>query len=452
MSKTVLTIPHHNLICLVGPTCVGKSTLSGFIQVQAKAKGMRCKIISSDTLRKDLLGLEENDNVRTIAGVEVSDQAFDLLFANIKAHISFPVNTEIVIVDTTGLDHKNRNTIADMCVTHNYSHQTIVLDPDPKVVKESMKANGLEYMIPVYNSHSAHLKDTNFNGVKNVTTIKDFLPNDMNIELDFPNLAMARSVQIKYPCAIIGDTHECVHELISLVYRIRQKDPKIPIYLLGDFIDKGNNTFEMIDFLIENPDIILVIGNHENYVWKAINGKLSNRNLDDEAAHFTSVEMLEHDHEYKIKFNQLHDRCLPFLVIRDPDLNAYFTHSPCKNNQLGKFDSKSLSAQMKQRFNWDKPVIQQLEYLYQEADNKHPLHVFGHVMIDKFNHVIKNKIAIDQGCYLGHKLTCLYIDKVGKHTFLYQPSFQPRKEELLCFPKRDYVVPNGPAIISTNSK
>jgi hypothetical protein len=284
------------------------------------------------------------------------------------------------------------------------------------------------------------MKDSQVKNFKQTVVIEQFvLDPNFELQINFVNQAMAKQVLIDYPCVFIGDPHERTQELKQLVFRIRQKNKTIPIYILGDFIDKGGDTKGMIDYLTDNPDLILVIGNHENYVYKCINNMLSNRDYADEAKHFTSVAVLEGDNEYINKFNMLYKRCMPFAMIRTEDVNAYFTHSPCLNKDLGKFTKKSLVAQMKQRFSWDHSVIDQLEYLHEEADKNHPLHVFGHVTIDAFSARIKNKYAIDNGAAYGGCLTAFLIDSEGKHQLIHQDSLLKKEKELLCFPKRAYV-------------
>ena len=49
--------------------------------------------------------------------------------------------------------------------------------------------------------------------------------------------------------AVIGDIHGCLYTLQNLVEQIRQKYPSIEIYAVGDFVDRGNFSYEVIEFI-----------------------------------------------------------------------------------------------------------------------------------------------------------------------------------------------------------
>ena len=62
--------------------------------------------------------------------------------------------------------------------------------------------------------------------------------------------------------AVIGDIHGCLNTLKDLVYRIRQKYPAINIFSVGDLVDRGNFSYEVIEFIIEEK-INFTAGNHD---------------------------------------------------------------------------------------------------------------------------------------------------------------------------------------------
>lgn len=65
----------------------------------------------------------------------------------------------------------------------------------------------------------------------------------------------------------IGDIHGCFDSLLELVENQIQFDKSDKLVLLGDFIDRGNMSKEVIDYIIDLQekgfDIISLIGNHE---------------------------------------------------------------------------------------------------------------------------------------------------------------------------------------------
>ncbi|WP_075591257.1 metallophosphoesterase family protein [Labilibacter marinus] len=65
----------------------------------------------------------------------------------------------------------------------------------------------------------------------------------------------------------IGDIHGCFDSLLELVENQIQLDKNDKLVLLGDYIDRGNKSKEVIDYIIDlqekDFDIISLIGNHE---------------------------------------------------------------------------------------------------------------------------------------------------------------------------------------------
>lgn len=62
--------------------------------------------------------------------------------------------------------------------------------------------------------------------------------------------------------AVIGDIHGCYYTLVELYDRIAEKYGSIPVYSVGDLVDRGNHSFEVIRFVIEN-NIKVTPGNHD---------------------------------------------------------------------------------------------------------------------------------------------------------------------------------------------
>jgi predicted phosphodiesterase len=61
---------------------------------------------------------------------------------------------------------------------------------------------------------------------------------------------------------VIGDVHGCYAELMDLLDRVGPSRTD-KIYFAGDLIVKGPENQEVLDFLMENPRMQSVIGNHE---------------------------------------------------------------------------------------------------------------------------------------------------------------------------------------------
>ncbi len=75
----------------------------------------------------------------------------------------------------------------------------------------------------------------------------------------------------------IGDIHGCVSKLKLLVQSFADLDRKDKIIFLGDYIDRGESSREVIDYIIDlrntGLDIITLRGNHEEMLLGAYENK-----------------------------------------------------------------------------------------------------------------------------------------------------------------------------------
>ncbi len=62
--------------------------------------------------------------------------------------------------------------------------------------------------------------------------------------------------------AVIGDIHGCYYTLEALYKRIINNYPRIPVYCVGDLVDRGNYSREVVNFIIEQK-IPFTPGNHD---------------------------------------------------------------------------------------------------------------------------------------------------------------------------------------------
>ena len=61
---------------------------------------------------------------------------------------------------------------------------------------------------------------------------------------------------------VIGDVHGCFYTLQKLVEKIREKYPDNSIYCVGDLVDRGNFSYEVLEYVISEK-IIFTSGNHD---------------------------------------------------------------------------------------------------------------------------------------------------------------------------------------------
>lgn len=62
--------------------------------------------------------------------------------------------------------------------------------------------------------------------------------------------------------AVIGDIHGCYFTLKKLYAELKDKYPGVPVYSVGDLVDRGNFSFEVVDFIL-SKNIPFTPGNHD---------------------------------------------------------------------------------------------------------------------------------------------------------------------------------------------
>ena len=237
-----------------------------------------------------------------------------------------------------------------------------------------------------------------------------------------------------YNYVVIGDVHECVDELINLMKlngikiennRIIGTDKKV--ILVGDIIDKGHKTKEMIDFVYDNLDeFYFVLGNHERYVYRYF----KDNNKDGKLENYSSIEFFSHHEEYRQKLFHICERSREYykFISNDPNMRSFIvTHSPCRNRYLGKISKKSLDRQVYKYLDRDGNFSEQMEYIKEDAIFNHPYHIFGHfAMKDVYIH--QNKVFLDTGCVHGNFLTSIGFNRHHNKFYIKRQKFLNEQE------------------------
>nr|WP_232243020.1 metallophosphoesterase [Paenibacillus sp. GSMTC-2017] len=430
---------------LIGSTECGKTTFAKEVlipqlRLEDDSRNVRTNVqyLSSDSIRQDLLGYDYDKYDRVM--LEASSHTFQLLFERLKLVTSFPINAEFVVVDTTGLAEDFRNKVRDVARESNYNLEVILFDyrkRDHYYASERSKKLITQHLTRLRKDVLPVLTREGYGKVHKVRA-KDFYLADENL----PNRAYKVMVEDwetylstvlpqENNYIVVGDVHECVLDLQELLkshgYVIdggklipREKVKDTKIILVGDWIDKGKGTRDIIEFLYENrAHFLLVLGNHENFVYKYLSGDI--KGVDSELLHsyFDSTEVLRDDAALLEKFTYLVEMSKPFYRFAGKQGPSYYvTHAPCQKKYIGKLDSNSMRHQRNFRLDREAPTEEQLSFLREEAVSNHPFHLFGHVAA-KQAFRIKNKLHLDTGSVHGNALTSVHMT--------YKPFFKSQK-------------------------
>ncbi|MDF2649869.1 MAG: metallophosphoesterase [Paenibacillus sp.] len=425
----------HTIFMLIGSTECGKTTFANEVMIpglkfEDETKGLKANVqyISSDSIRQELLGFNYDKYDQVM--LESSGQAFHLLFEKLRMVTSFPINAEFVVLDTTGLAEDFRAKVREVAEENNYNLEVILFDyknRDDYYASERSKKLITSHINRLKKDVLGLLSREGYSRIHKVRYKDFYSPVDQKANPQYKIVIedLGEYLDVSLPqdqkYIIVGDIHECIDDLLGLllsygfqieanklVYTERVLDTKI--ILVGDWIDKGKNTKETVEFLYENQDhFLFVLGNHENFVYKFLRGEITGVDQELLQTYFDSTQVLLNDEELLNKFNQLVSISKPFYKYagtRGPSF--YVTHAPCRNKYIGKLDTNSARHQRNFRIDREMPLEQQLAFLEQEAVKNHPYHVFGHIAA-KNAFRVKNKIHIDTGSVHGNMLTSVSI-------------------------------------------
>jgi predicted kinase len=425
----------HTIFMLIGSTECGKTTFANEVLIpqlrfQDEAKGVHANVqyISSDGIRQELLG-NEYDKYDQIM-LEASEQAFRLLFEKLRLVTTYPINAEFVVVDTTGLAEDFRAKVREIARDNHYNLEVILFDyrnredyysseRSKKLITSHINRLRKEVLGSLSRERYAKVHKVR---AKDFYSPADGIANaDYSVVIEDVNDYLAAALPLEQKTIIVGDVHECVDELKALLvshgFQVENdrlvasgKVSGTKVLLVGDWIDKGNRTREIIDFLHTNQEhFLFVLGNHENFVYKYMRGEIKGVEEELRHAYFDSTEVLRGDEELLQRFNQLVSLSRPFYrMVGKHGSSYYVTHAPCENKYIGKLDTLSVRAQRNFRINRSAPLEEQLQFLKRDAGGNQPYHAFGHVAA-KNAFRIRNKIHLDSGAVHGNLLTSVIL-------------------------------------------
>ena len=425
----------HTIFMLIGPTECGKTTfaqevLMPGLRFEDVGRKVRANIqyLSSDQIRQEVLGYDYDKYEQVM--LEASEQAFHLLFTRLKMVTSFPVNAEFVIIDTTGLSEDFRAKVKAVAFENNYNLEAIVFDyrkREDYYASERSRKLITNHINRLKKEVLGSLSREGYGQVHKVRAKDFYLPEQGAANPEYSILIKDRDAYLAtllpqdQHYIMIGDVHECVDDLKGLLmdhgYQFAEGKLIVPerlqqtkLVLVGDWIDKGKRTKEIIEFLYDHQEhFYFVLGNHENFVAKYMKGEL--HGVDPELVHtyFDSTQALANDPELLLKFMQLVELSQPFYrYVGGSGSSFYVTHAPCRNKYIGKLDPNSRRHQRNFRLDREEQPEGQLAFLSQESVNNHPYHIFGHIAARRAFRV-GNKIHIDTGAVHGNQLTSVSI-------------------------------------------
>jgi Calcineurin-like phosphoesterase len=210
--------------------------------------------------------------------------------------------------------------------------------------------------------------------------------------------------------AVIGDIHGCYYTLTDLVKKIKQKYPGIKIYSVGDLVDRGNFSCEVMEF-IKDAQIEFTPGNHDYMFMYFIeqptsvlgNAWIYNGSENTTASYEGRTEKIRSHIELIKKYPLFYN--LSDCFISHAGISSYYK-SKLSKNYLENLDNLDDVVDI------DLANEHGILWTRDELINLGKLQIVGHTRMDKVTLDKVNNVAyIDTSAYTGNKLSAVIVEK-----------------------------------------
>jgi serine/threonine protein phosphatase 1 len=207
----------------------------------------------------------------------------------------------------------------------------------------------------------------------------------------------------------IGDIHGCFDKLCSLMVRITFDRRKDTLIFLGDYIDRGPQSMEVIDYLLNLSEMgyqaIFLKGNHEGMLLDYLdNPDDSNRMIYMFNGGYTTIE------SYRRRMKSGESFLLPAAHMNFfQSLRLFYETDSHIFVHAGLLPGVPLNEQKEKDLLWIREEFINSSYDFGKTV------VFGHTPFQE-PVILEGKIGIDTGAVYGNKLSCLELPAGRVHS------------------------------------
>lgn len=199
----------------------------------------------------------------------------------------------------------------------------------------------------------------------------------------------------------IGDIHGCFDKLKELMDKIDIDMENDRLLFIGDYIDRGSQSFEVVEYLIDlkerYPKTVFLRGNHEDMLEKYLQGPDKYTYLVN-GGQQTLENYLQHNREGAPAIPRKHLDFFSSLRLYYETELFIFVHAGMRKKIL-------IENQDAEDLLWIRGPFIKTDYNFGRRV------VFGHTPFPE-PLVMPNKIGIDTGAVYGNKLTCVKLPEL----------------------------------------
>lgn len=204
----------------------------------------------------------------------------------------------------------------------------------------------------------------------------------------------------------VGDIHGCYDKLIALMDKIDIDFESDILVFLGDYIDRGPQSYEVVEYLANLKSIhsntVFLKGNHEEMLEKYLNGKDRVSYLVNGGQQTLESYMNRPRAEDEPPIPRKHLDFYNHLKIFYETESYIFVHAGLKNKV-------PVEKQKTEDLLWIRKRFIESKYDFGK------MVVFGHTPLHE-PLMLPNKIGIDTGAVYGNKLTCVRLPELVFYT------------------------------------
>ncbi len=197
----------------------------------------------------------------------------------------------------------------------------------------------------------------------------------------------------------IGDIHGCYDRLKTLMEKIPIDCSRDTLVFIGDYIDRGSHSVEVVDYLIQLkkrfPEVIFLKGNHEDMLDKFLNGADRNTYLLNGGQQTLDSYLAKPVQSGFFPIPPDHMEFFKSLRLFYESEEFIFVHA-------GLRPRVPLESQNTEDLLWIRDKFISSKYDFGKRV------IFGHTPLKK-PLVEPNKIGIDTGAVYGNALTCIQL-------------------------------------------
>jgi serine/threonine protein phosphatase 1 len=210
--------------------------------------------------------------------------------------------------------------------------------------------------------------------------------------------------------AVIGDIHGCFHTLERLHALILKKYPDIPVCCVGDLVDRGKFSYEVVEFVRKNK-ITFTPGNHDFMFYYFI--KHPSSPLGRSWIYNGAETTLDSYSNRTVEMNKHLNHIIKAPLILDLN-DCFISHAGISNYYSRKLGKKPLSDTQKftdliqQDLNSERGILWTRDKLL----NLGKLQIVGHTRFeDVYYDKESNAVYIDTAACSGNKLSAVIINE-----------------------------------------